>query len=192
MASPGLDRIVAQARVLFYERGFDATSMQDLADALGLHKSTLYHHVASKDDVLLAVCRATLDSLQASLDAAETRPDLTAAERLVEAFEGASAAAMDDVLGTNVVISQRHTTETGRTINEWRRDYDRRFTKLVKDAQASGEVRGDIDPDLVTRVMLGAINWVVTWYRPDQERFDRNEVRRAINEMVAGGLFRAS
>ena len=52
MVSDGVARIFAQARQLFYERGFDATSMQDIADALGLHKSTLYHHISSKDELL--------------------------------------------------------------------------------------------------------------------------------------------
>jgi AcrR family transcriptional regulator len=189
MVSDGVARIFAQARQLFYERGFDATSMQDIADALGLHKSTLYHHISSKDELLEAACRETLDRLEASLDAVLRRADLTAGERLQLAFDGAVSVALDDVVGTNVVISQRNVTDVGRTVNAWRRRYDQRFTDLVSEAQAAGDMRADIDPSLFTRVLLGAINWVVTWYRPGQDRFEPGEVRHAIASIVGGGLF---
>jgi AcrR family transcriptional regulator len=189
MVSDGVARILAEARLLFYEQGFDATSMQDIADALGLHKSTLYHHISSKDELLEAACRETFDRLEASLDAAAGRADLSPGERLIAAFDGAAAAALDDVVGTNVIISQRNVTDVGRVIHGWRRQYDQQFTELVRSAQAAGEVRVDIDPSLITRVLLGAINWVVTWYRPGQDRFAPDEVRRAVGAVVAGGLF---
>lgn len=180
--------ILTQARRLFYERGFDATSMQDIADATGLHKSTLYHHIRSKEELLERACRETLDRLEASLEAAVCHQDLSPRARLLLAFDGAVAVALDDVVGTNVVISQRDGTAVGRRVHDWRRTYDHRFTRLVREAQEAGEVRSDIDAGLLTRIVLGTVNWVVTWYLPGADRYSTEEVRRAITAVIDGGV----
>jgi len=183
-----LASILAEARRLFYERGYDATSMQDIANATGLHKSSLYHHISSKDELLELACRETLDRLEASLDAAAGRTDLSARERLILAFVGATDLALEDVVGTNVVISQRDVTEVGKRVNSWRREYDQRFTALVKEAQAAGEVRTNVDAALLTRIVLGTVNWVVTWYRPGRDNYSASEVRRAITSVIDQGV----
>jgi AcrR family transcriptional regulator len=185
-ASPG--SILAVARRLFYERGFDATSMQDIANATGLHKSSLYHHFRSKDELLEQACQETFQRLRASLAAATERDDLSPRERLLAAFDGAAAVALDDVAGTNVIISQREATKIGKRVHAWRRDFDRAFASLVRDAQAAGEVRADVDAALLTRVVLGTINWIVTWYRPGVDRYPPDEVRRAVTAVIDHGV----
>jgi len=162
--------------------------MQDIADAVGLHKSTLYHHFHSKGEILERACQETLDRLNASLDEATSRRDVSERERLLLAFAGAAAVALDDVAGTNVIISQRDATNVGKRVQGWRRDYDKRFAGLVRDAQAAGQLRSDLDAALLTRVILGTINWVVTWYRPGSERYGAEAVREALTTVIENGL----
>lgn len=184
VSTAGADAVIREARRLFSERGVDATSMQEIADALGLHKSTLYHHVRSKEDLLERSCRTTLDHLGKSLDEAVARSDLSAAARLRLAFDGAVAVALDDVVGTNIVITLRSTSAIGRTVRGWRAAYEERFADLVRDAQLAGGVRDDVDPALFARVLLGTINGVVTWYR-EGDRFSADEIRHAVNTVLA-------
>lgn len=187
--SPGsVDNIVRAARQLFYERGYDATSMQDIADATGLHKSTLYHHIGSKEELLERMCRDLLNELDQSLTVASERDDLSPRERVLLALDGAVSLALSDVVGTNIVIMQRSTTDAGRTVSQRRVTYNRKFTALVRAAQSAGEVRTDVDPALLTTSVLGMINWIVTWYRPDDDRYSPAEVRSAVTSLIDVGI----
>lgn len=157
-----LDVVVAE----FIARGYDATSMEDLARATGLTKSAVYHHVSGKEALLrLAVARA-VDGLFAVLDepASTTGP---AVERLQHVVRRSAEVLADLLPYVTLLLRVRGNTETERWALERRREFDRRLSDLVQDAIDAGDVRADLDPRLVTRLLFGMVNSISEWYRPD-------------------------
>jgi AcrR family transcriptional regulator len=157
-----LDRVVAE----FNARGYDATSMEDVGRATGLTKSSVYHHVASKEELLrLAVARA-LDALFAVLDepASTTGTPLARLEHVVRRSVDVLAAELPYV---TLLLRIRGNTDAERWALERRREFDRRLSQLVQDAIDAGEVRDDVEPRLVTRLLFGTVNSITEWYRGD-------------------------
>jgi AcrR family transcriptional regulator len=154
--------VVAQE---FLVRGYDATSMEDLAVATGLTKSALYHHVSGKEELLRLAVTPGLDRLFAVLDepGARTGP---AAVRLEHVVRRATQVLVEELPSVSLLLRVRGNTETERWALQRRRDFDRRLARLVQQAIDEGDLRGDLDPRLVTRLLFGMVNSVVEWYRP--------------------------
>jgi AcrR family transcriptional regulator len=181
-----LERVLDAAAELFLTEGYDAATMQQLADRLGLHKSSLYHYVDGKEDLLEQLTNAAQADAEAVLDAAEADPDQE------HAFLNALAAAVDQTLGdigrVSLVLRQRPGTAAADAVVERRRAYDRRLSDLISRAQKAGAVRDDIHPLLLARLTLGMVSWLVEWYRPDLSRFEPEVVRTAILAIITDGV----
>jgi AcrR family transcriptional regulator len=161
--------------------------MQDIADATGLHKSSLYHHVPGKVELLEIICAGALDELFGSLDDASAgagRPG----DRVIAILAAAARTAMADVRRISIVLHLNADHGVADTIWQRRREYDRRLAEVVEQAQRAGEARDDIDALLLTRLALGMINWVTEWYRPGQGRYDADTVTRSVTAFVAQGI----
>ena len=172
----------------FNARGYDATSMEDLARATGLTKSAIYHHVSGKEELLrLAVARA-VDALFAVLDepACTTGPALGRLEHAVRR----SAEVLAELLPyVTLLLRVRGNTTAERWALERRRAFDARLARLVQDAIDEGDVRSDLDPRLVTRLLFGMVNSVVEWYRP-RGAHSVDDVAQAIAALAFEGLRR--
>jgi AcrR family transcriptional regulator len=159
------DDLLGVVTQVFLVRGYDATSMEDLAAATGLTKSALYHHVSGKEELLrLAVTRA-LDGLFAVLDEppACTGP---AVHRLEHVVRRATQVLVAELPSVTLLLRVRGNTETEKWALAQRRAFDKRLTALVKQAIDEGDLRADLDPRLVTRLLFGMVNSVVEWYQP--------------------------
>jgi AcrR family transcriptional regulator len=170
----------------FLERGYDATSMEDLSRATGRTKSSIYHHVSGKEELLrLAVARA-VDALFAVLDepGAQQGP---AVERLEHVVRGSARILAAELPYVTLLLRVRGNTETERWALSRRRDFDRRLAALVGDAIDDGDLRDDLDPRLVTRLLFGMINSLVDWFRPGGP-YGRQEVEDTLVALVFGGL----
>ena len=156
-----LDVVVAE----FNTRGYDATSMEDIARATGMTKSAVYHHVSGKEALLqLAVARA-VDGLFAVLD----EPGATtgsAVDRLEHVVRRSAEVLADLLPYVTLLLRVRGNTDTERWALQRRRDFDRRLAELVQDAIDAGDVRRDLDPRLITRLLFGMVNSIQEWYRP--------------------------
>ena len=159
------EELIAVVTQEFLVRGYDATSMEDLARATGLAKSALYHHVSSKEELLRRALDRALDGLFAVLDepAARTGPALGRLEHVVRRATEVLVAELPSV---TLLLRVRGNTETERTALQRRRDFDKRLAKLVQRAIDEGDLRGDLDPHLVARLLLGMVNSVVEWHKP--------------------------
>ena len=148
----------------FLERGYDATSMEHLSQATGRTKSSIYHHVSGKEELLrLAVSRA-LDALFAVLD----EPGATsgrAVDRLEHVVRGSATVLAAELPYVTLLLRVRGNTETERWALERRRDLDRRLAAIVRAAVDEGDLRPDLDPRLVTRLLFGMVNSLVDWLR---------------------------
>ncbi|MDX8032623.1 TetR/AcrR family transcriptional regulator [Lentzea sp. BCCO 10_0856] len=163
---PGYDQesLLRAAAELFHERGYDSTSIQDLATRLGVGKSAIYHHVPSKESLLgLAVDRA-LDGLFAQV--AQLGDDGRAVDRLEQLVRGSVAVLADELPFVTLLLRVRGNTETERAALVRRREFDGIVTDLVTQAVAEGDLRADVEPATVTRLLFGMVNSLIDWYRP--------------------------
>jgi AcrR family transcriptional regulator len=165
---PGYDRdaLLRVAVQVFTERGYDGTSMEDLSARLGITKSSIYHHVPGKEELLrLAVDRA-LDALFAVTReaAATTGPAIDRLEHVVRRSVEVLAAELPFV---TLLLRVRGNTEVEQAALARRRQFDRIVTDLVAQAAKDGDLRPDVDPALTSRLLFGMVNSLAEWYRPD-------------------------
>jgi AcrR family transcriptional regulator len=159
------ESLLAVAVRVFNERGYDGTSMEHLARAAGISKSSIYHHVRGKEELLrLAISRA-LDGLFAILrepEACEGR----AIDRLEHVTRRTAQVLMAELPYVTLLLRVRGNTGTERWAMERRREFDHEVAELLKQATADGDLRGDVDVRLATRLLFGMINSIAEWYRP--------------------------
>lgn len=178
-----LQRVVVQE---FISRGYDATSMEDLARATGLTKSSFYYHFSSKEELLrLAVTRA-VDALFAVLDepACGEGP---AIERLEHAVRRSAQVLVELLPNVTLLLRVRGNTDTERWALTKRREFDQQLAALVQNAIDEGDVRADLDPHLVTRLLFGLVNSVVEWFRPSGAH-SADELAEGIVALAFDGL----
>ena len=150
---------------LFTERGYDATSMEDIARATGRTKSAVYHHVSGKQELLrLAIARA-IDALSAVLTESAA-VDGRAADRLEHVVRRSVEVLAHQQPYVTLLLRVRGNTQAEKWALEQRRGIDRRLTALVAAAIAEGDLRTDLDPPVVTRLLFGTVNSLVEWWRP--------------------------
>jgi len=164
---PGHDResVIRASVALFNEQGYDATSVSDLTRRLGVTKSALYHHVDSKEQILEVALEDALGGLERALE--DALRSSTASERLSAIIRGAVTVLTERQPQVTLLLRLRGNSPLEQAALDRRRRFDHRVTQLVRDAQAEGLVRTDLDAGVATRLVFGMINSVVEWYRTD-------------------------
>lgn len=182
------DTLLTVAVQVFNDRGYDGTSMEHLSRAAGISKSSIYHHVRSKDELLRRALSRALDGLFGILDEPGARADRAWA-RLEYVTRRTAEVLMAELPYVTLLLRVHGNTETERWAMARRREFDQQVAELLKEAAADGDVRSDIDVRLATRLLFGMINSIVEWYRPERGSLDaREEVAEAVVKMAFAGL----
>jgi AcrR family transcriptional regulator len=179
--------IMAAAIRLFHEKGFHATSMQDIADAVGLQKGSLYHYISSKEDLLTVIVHGAIAQYIGRL--AEVKAmDLPVRQKLELAVRHHLTGIAENLSMLTIFLRESYALnpEQQTLIAEESARYNRMFEELYAEGVARGEMR-DLDPKLVTRTVLGACNWYYRWYRPDGA-LSIDEMARIATDMLFGGI----
>lgn len=166
-ARPREADLLTAATRLFRERGFHATSMQDLAEALGMNRGSLYHYIVSKDDLLWAVLTRGFDLLEARvLPVLES--DAPPLERLSAAIREHLRVAADHADELSLIqIELRSLSRERRAEMIRRRDaYETLWRQTIEEGIADGSLRV-FDIRLAGTGILSVCNWFTQWYRPD-------------------------
>ncbi|WP_213009797.1 TetR/AcrR family transcriptional regulator [Paractinoplanes toevensis] len=159
------DAVLSAAVRLFNEQGYDATSMFDIAESLGITKSSVYHHISGKEQLLQMAMDRALDGLfEAAEDVRGT--GLPAIERLERLIRRSVLVLAERFEFVTVLLRVRGNTEVEQHALTRRREFDTVVTELVKQAQAEGGVRPDVDPATAARLLLGMVNSLTEWYKP--------------------------
>jgi AcrR family transcriptional regulator len=159
------DTLLSVAVRVFNERGYDGTSMEDLSQRLGISKSAIYHHVQSKDELLRLAMNRALDGLFVVVD--ETRRlEAGAIDKLEHLVRGSVNVLQRQAPYVTLLLRARGNTEVERSALNRRRQFDRYVAELVRQAEADGDVRPDIDPAVTARLVFGMVNSLTEWYRP--------------------------
>ena len=175
------DSLLAVAAQVFTDRGYDGTSMEDLARAAGITKSSIYHHVQSKEELLRIGLDRALDALFAVFDEPESR-DGRAVDRLRHVVRRTVEVLVSELPYVTLLLRVRGNTATEQGAMERRRSFDRQVRALFAEAIADGDLRAELDPALTERLVFGMINSVVEWYRP------RSPAQTSVGELVAAVL----
>ncbi|GAA3123859.1 TetR/AcrR family transcriptional regulator [Streptomyces rameus] len=181
------ETLLSVAVRVFNERGYDGTSMEHLSKAAGISKSSIYHHVSGKEELLRRAVSRALDGLFATLDEEHARVGRPA-DRLEHVVRRMVEVLIAELPYVTLLLRVRGNTETERWALERRRDFDHRVAELLKAAAAEGDVRGDVEVRLATRLVFGMINSIVEWYRPDARGASGREVADAVVRLVFSGL----
>ena len=161
-----LDSLLDIAVAVFNERGYDATSMDELAARLGITKSAIYHHVSSKVELL----RLALDRALDALFAVTAEPGATsgpAIDRLEHVVRGSVRVLTEQLPFVTLLLRVRGNSPVEEAALRRRREFDRIVTDLVRAAEEEGDVRPDVDPAVTSRLLFGTVNSLTEWYRPD-------------------------
>ncbi|MEV4357247.1 TetR/AcrR family transcriptional regulator [Nonomuraea sp. NPDC049625] len=189
---PGHDQaaVLRAAVELFNRKGYDATSMGDLAKELGLTKPAIYHHVTSKEQLLGQALDDALDELTAVVtEASRDQAGTSAYGRLREVLRRSVEVLVAHQPSVTLLLRVRGNSEVELAALERRRWLDDRLAALVTDAVAEGALRDDVPATLVSRLLFGMVNSLVEWYRPDGA-YDRAMVADAITAIAFDGLAR--
>ena len=181
-----LDSLLEVAVAVFNERGYDATSMDELATRLGVTKSAIYHHVPSTVELLRLALDRALDALFAVTEepGATTGP---AIERLEHVVRGSVRVLTEELPFVTLLLRVRGNSPVELAALQRRREFDRIVTDLVRGAEDEGDVRPDVDPAVISRLLFGTVNSLTEWYRPDGG-LSADDVADALVATTFGGL----
>lgn len=160
-----LSTVLAASVTVFNERGFDGTSMEDLSTRLGIGKSSIYHHVESKEALLALALDHALAGLEEAADQVSTQPG-PAIERLERLVRTSIAVLAERLPYVTLLLRVRGNSEVERQAIARRKRIDQLAADLVGQAIAEGALRPGLDPTLVARLIFGTVNSLTEWLKP--------------------------
>lgn len=151
---------------VFTDHGYDASSLGMIATRLGLSKSAVYHHFASKAEMLEIALERALGELERVFDDAEAQEG-DAVARIRYIVREAVLVACEQQQYLTLLLRLHGNSEVELRALERRRVLTARLRKTFEEARAEGSLRDDLDPGLAARFTFGLVNSLVEWYRPD-------------------------
>ncbi len=183
------EKIFAEAVRIFGEKGYHATSMQNIADAVGLQKGSLYHYISSKEELLFKIFARSIGALTRELEAIIAAGD-SPRDKLHRAIEAHLTALCEQLDIYTVYISERRVL-SGRTHARVRAEGERHarlLEKIIQQGIAAKDFRA-VDPKMTAHAILGMCNWLYQWYSPEG-RLTPHEIAVIFSDLVVGGLAR--
>jgi TetR/AcrR family transcriptional regulator len=169
----------------FREHGYHATTLEDIADRLGVRKTALYHYFPDKEAILYACHRESLAELDRILEGAK-RPE-TAPERLAYVIREHVRVMIETLEGSPLAFEVTALSpDRQRAIIAARDRYERVVRRFVQEGVAEGHFRA-VNPKTAAFAILGAINWINRWYRPEGA-LKADELGAEFAEHLVGGL----
>lgn len=182
--------IVAGAAKVFDEKGIGSSTLQDVADHLGIGRPSLYHYFPSKQALLQRLINDLINSTEAALEEAVIPDDqeATAAERLRHVLIALLNPIAEFPSRFRILMAPEATPdeETVARVAATRRVFRDHVRRIIEDGIRAGEFRA-VDPRVATYMALGSINWVAWWYRPDMG-IGTDELADGLVELVLMGV----
>ncbi len=183
------DQILRTAADLFRERGYRATTLDNIAARLGMSKASLYTYFRAKEEMLAAISRETIETFTREMSLV-LRSRLAPDERLRRVVRQH----VRFVIGNRSFLTVFFSEETNlparfaRSLAAQKDRYDKALEALVAEGVRRGLFR-DVPPRLVVFGLLGMINWLYKWYNP-AGRWGAEEISAAFLSLLEGGLLR--
>jgi AcrR family transcriptional regulator len=183
------EEVYAAALRLFTEKGYHATSMQDIAAAVGLYKGSLYHYIGGKEELLARVFERGMGSLLNEVEAIVEDTSLAAHAQLRLILRAHVRAVADNREALTVYLHEFRALagDTLGSVREQRDRYRALVECVVERGVDSGEF-GATDVQITTLGVLGMCNWIVQWYRADG-RLAPNQIADQFAALLLRGLY---
>ncbi|MGH7905748.1 MAG: TetR/AcrR family transcriptional regulator [Candidatus Binataceae bacterium] len=160
-----VDTLVDIAVRVFLRHGYDGASLDQVAAAAGITKSSLYYHAAGKEDLLARGVNRALDALFGVFREPEAVSGRYAG-RLKYVVRRTCEITVRQLPEVALLLRVRGNTQTERRVLERRREFDHLVAELFALAQNEGDIRVDVEARLGTRLLYGMLNSIIEWYRP--------------------------
>ncbi len=181
--------ILDAAAQVFRQKGFHGASMQDIAEAVDLKKASLYHHVSSKQDILLAILDRALELLLERISAISNQ-DIPADKKLRQMIrEYLQILAENTDLSAVLLFEHRSLERKQHARHVPNRDRFESLWRQVLVEGVSAKLFECDDPALSARAILGILNWTITWYHPDGS-LDITEIADHYSNLLLNGLLK--
>lgn len=183
------DQILRTAADLFRERGYRATTLDDIAARLGMSKASLYRSFRAKEEMLGAISRETIETFTRGLTVV-LRSDLSPEDKLRRVVREHVRFVIANRSFLTVFFSEEPSLppRLARAIAQQKDRYDKGVEAIVVEGARSGVFR-DVPPRLVVFGLLGMLNWLYKWYNP-AGRWGAEDVSTAFLSLVEDGLVR--
>lgn len=181
--------ILEAAAQVFRQKGYHGASMSDIAAAVNLQKASLYHHVTSKQEILLEILDRALQLLLDRISAI-TDQNIPADKKLRLMIREYLLILVENIdLATVLLFEHRALERRQHARHVPNRD---EFESLWKDVISEGVSKKLFkcdDPGLTVRALLGLLNWTITWYRPDGDK-SIEEIADNYSSLLLNGLLK--
>ena len=178
--------IIREAAKVFNRRGSHGTTLDDVAERLGVTKTALYRYVQNKNDLLFACHEEAMEIARECMDRGEAE-GTTGLEKIQIGMKG-YLREMIGAMGVPVLILEENalTGESAAKIIALRDAFEKRMRRLVEEGITDGSIL-PLNPKLAIFMLLGAVHWVTKWYSPAGP-WTAGDVSDALIEMVTRGL----
>lgn len=177
--------ILRTSAQLFAANGYESTSLDMIADQLGMHKATLYHYVDNKESILYQCLVKSFGDLDMVMTRMEDR-SIPVLERLRLFVRSLALAQNNDFGRCLVLVGARPLELTGNEIRKFQRRLDTTVRALITEGIADGSIK-PCHPGLFSALLFGALNWVPHWHK-DSGKLGVEEVANQFMDMITQGI----
>lgn len=192
------EEILAAAAKAFAERGYAATSIDDVADVLGSTKGRIYHYYRSKGELFFRIHMQAIEWALEAVEPTANSPFLSPSAKLNEMVRRHVMHMIERVdfmapaqLHTEMNLAREGRNQDADTgiVFDLRRRFEMCYQDVIKAGIEAGEFR-DVDPVLMTRAVLGTVNWMTVWYHPgtSPDAFDDERIAIELADYALRGL----
>jgi AcrR family transcriptional regulator len=160
------DEVVAAAAKVFYERGYSAATVQDIADELGILKGSLYHYIKTKEDLLFRLFEQVHKGVEAILEDVLAIEGLNPLERIELYVHRQIVNNLNDLTRISIYYHEldRLSEERRRSVIAWRRRHDRFMRDLIRQAQEQGLADASVDAGMLANCVFATVIWPYRWF----------------------------
>jgi AcrR family transcriptional regulator len=184
--------IFHKAASIFLSKGYEATTIKDIAVSLGMDRATLYYYVGSKKELFQQVVR---ESAQININAIESlaKAKIPAVEKLHLAFIGLMESYRNSFPYLHVFLQENFQTFSnepdswGKETIDWSDRYYKAMRKILESGVKDGEFSLPLPIGLSTMAVIGAINWAHRWYRPGGQ-LEADQIGEGFANIILNGI----
>ncbi len=179
--------ILEAAAELFRDRGYVATSMRDLAEAVNLKASSLYNHISGKEEILKTICFQNARRFLAGMKDIESQA-ISNTDKVRALIHLHIQIATEDFTSITAFNDEwRHLSEKElEKFIELRRDYEQRFKAIIKQGILAGEFT-DLEPTIALYTVISAVRWIYDWYKPGKP-INLNQLEEQVVAILLKGI----
>jgi len=175
------------AMKVFRERGYHAASMQEIADAVGMQKGSLYYYISGKQELLFMILERAIDTIAARIESIYNS-DLSPRDKLRQAILTHVEVVSQRLEMLTILLRERHalTRSQQAVIDEKSGNYERLFQRILSEGIKAGEFKA-MDVKIVSFGILGMCNWLYQWYSPEG-RLSARQIGEVFSDLVFDGV----